>query len=430
MALRGLGRRGHIEFAAIAAVALLAASFVGRSHAQTPPPVSLRRGTNAWPWLFRAQSIDNKYQVYPVENTFPYAALYTPERLATLKAAGFDFIRIQTEPTPFLATAPEKRGKLIEQAIAAVRRVHAAGMSVVICPFPRDIIARYSAAAILNSEDNRRALGVLELQMAAALAKEDPKTTVFEILNEPPGGYGREDRDRWFNLQKSYVAAIRKVAPNLTLLATGDRGGGVDGLLRMDPRTIDDPRILYSFHYYDPMVFTHQGATGTSKTYRPYLNGLAYPPAKADEQASLTRIHDAIFKSIPNSAEAGKMWSEAETQVREYYETPQGRPKIDADFARVAAWAKSNHIAPTRIVLGEFGPLRQGASTASIVNWDRDVRMAAEHAGFAWCVFNYEPDAKPPAMSIQMLTGPDPNALDPTILTEGLGLNGSPVKQP
>jgi hypothetical protein len=409
---------------------LFASSILGYAAAQTPGPVSLHKGTNAWPWLYRAQSVDNSYQVYPTQDTFPYAPLYTPERLAALKSAGFDFVRIQLETTPFLTTAPEQRGKLIEQVIAAVRRLKAAGLKAIICPFPRDIVARYSAESILASEENRRSLGLIELQLAAALAKEDPEMTVFEILNEPPGGYHAEDRNRWFDLQRDYVKAIRRVAPNLTLLITGDRGGGAEGLLRTDPRTIDDPRILYSFHYYDPMVFTHQGVTGTSKKYRPYLSGFAYPPAKQDEQASLTRVHEAIFKAVPNPGEAGQIWRDAETQIREYYETPQGKAKVEADFAKVSSWAKRNHIAPSRIVLGEFGPVRHGMSTDSIVNWVRDVRTSAEQAGFAWCVFNYQPDAKPPAMSIEQMAGSDPNALDPGIIRDGLGLSATAPKQP
>ena len=383
---------------------------------------TLHKGANTWPWLYRAKSADDRHEVYATEDTFPYAPRYTAGRLASLKSAGFDFVRIQLEPTPFFTSGPSQRGKLIEQVVAAVRRARAAGLATVLCPFPRDILANYSAESVLSSPDKQKMLGEIELQLAAALAKEDPDFTVFEILNEPPGGYSGGGEDRWSSLQAAYVRAIRHVAPNLTLLVTGDQGGGIDGLLRLDVKAIDDPHILYSFHYYDPMVFTHQGATGTSKRYRPYLTGLTYPPMKQDEKASLARIHDNLFQHAANPADAASLWSEAEVQVRDYYEKPQGRARVDADFSRVTEWARSHHIAANRIVLGEFGVLRFGPSNDSVVNWDRDVRTAAEHAGFAWCVFNYEPDAELPAFSIQQLAGPDPNRLDRRIVTEGLGL--------
>ena len=72
-------------------------------------------------------------------------------------------------------------------------------------------------------------------------------------------------------------------------------------------RAFNDPNIFYSFHYYDPMVVTHQGANWGSKRYREFLSGIAYPPAQQDEKETLECIHDKIVASVsdPDQAKNG-----------------------------------------------------------------------------------------------------------------------------
>jgi endoglucanase len=77
----------------------------------------------------------------------------------------------------------------------------------------------------------------------------------FEILNEP----SMDDLYRWEGIQDRAVAMIRRVAPRHTIIATAAAWGHQDGLLAMEP--VRDENVIYTFHDYDPMWFTHQGAT-------------------------------------------------------------------------------------------------------------------------------------------------------------------------
>jgi len=237
-----------------------------------------------------------------------------------------------------------------------------------------------------------------------------------------PGGYGWRDDYDWLGFQTRLVKAVRAVAPDLPLVVTGDRGGGIDGLLRVDVAAIDDPAIIYSFHYYEPMIVTHQGAKWTSKAWRQYISNISYPPAPDEFQPSLNRVHDAIFSDRLDDATGQSVWSEAQAALRDYFQNDRGEATIKADFSRVADWAKAHHIPPERIVLGEFGALRPGAPYQSAVNYIHDVRKAAEDDGFGWAFFNYTPfDETKQAFSLLRMTGKSANEFDPGIVTTGLG---------
>ncbi len=390
-------------------------------HAQNP--ASLHKGVNAFPWLYRASSVDSKDQVYLLDHTFPYAGEYTHERLSKLKKMGFDFVRIPVEPNPFLTVNSSQREKLINQLLEAYDLANGAGLTTIIDFHPREAIPRWHAATILNSGDDWKLYRSVLVDVAVALAKENKGNVFLELMNEPPTGWGGSDGDLWQETQKDYVKAIRRLAPNLPLIVTGDRGGGIDGLLRLDPGKIDDPHILYSFHYYDPMIVTHQGATWTTKEYRKFLSGIPYPPSARDEKETLLRIRNNIFNGVSDHNQENAIWNEAEPQIRQYFETRQGKEQIDVDFGRVRDWAKSHKIPSSRILLGEFGIFRPGASEETTVHYLGDVRTAAEQDGFAWAFFNYEPKESLPAFSMLKLPAAAPANFDADIIVGALGLS-------
>src|ERR1035437_5937313 len=66
---------------------------------------------------------------------------------------------------------------------------------------------------------------------ATHYASTDPQQVYFEVLNEPH----IEDSYRWAGIQSKAVEGIRAVAPHHTIIATGNRWGGVAGLLEVEP---------------------------------------------------------------------------------------------------------------------------------------------------------------------------------------------------
>ena len=148
----------------------------------------------------------------------------------------------------------EPRGAQLE---AAIQRFHRAGLLVVVDIHNEDRAAELDPAW---QEAFVRFWGAL----AARLARFDPEWTILEIINEPV--FDRRE-EQWNTLNARLAGAIPS-APRHTIITSGPNWGGIDGLKKL--QLLPDKNVVYSFHCYDPFVFTHQGATWTWAGVRPF----------------------------------------------------------------------------------------------------------------------------------------------------------------
>src|SRR5690606_4565129 len=63
----------------------------------------------------------------------------------------------------------------------------------------------------------------------------------------------------WTKLAEAMVAAIRKHDERRTLIFGDVEWYGIGPLSRREP--LSDDNVIYAFHFYDPFIFTHQGAS-------------------------------------------------------------------------------------------------------------------------------------------------------------------------
>jgi hypothetical protein len=195
-------------------------------------------------------------------------------------------------------------------------------------------------------------------------------------------------------MQSELLRTARLVAPNLTLVATGACGGMIAGLEGLAP-AVDDPNILYTFHYYEPYVFSHQGAPWMSDEpmYR-YLNAVPWPASAGSRQKTLGAVTARMAADLVTPAAEKREIAATVTRVlNEYFQADPDRSFIARHFARVTAWADRHQVAHGRILLGEFGALRSdqryvAAEAADRARYIRDVREVCEAAGFPWAFWN------------------------------------------
>lgn len=185
----------------------------------------------------------------------------TDERLAAISKAGWDFVRITVDPGPFLYFEGEQRDRLDEYMIAFIRRVRAAGLDAVIDFHPIRNVPQFAGPEFVKGADTPLFRRYLELltRTARVLAKEDGDHLALELLNEPQTGWQRETRRLWQELLQAMHDAARKEAPDLLIILTGARGGSAIGLMELDPAPFRGSNVRYSFHFYLPYEFTHQG---------------------------------------------------------------------------------------------------------------------------------------------------------------------------
>jgi endoglucanase len=92
-------------------------------------------------------------------------------------------------------------------------------------------------------------------QIATHFIYTNPNNVLFEIYNEP---YDITS-NAWRLCAVGIVDSIRKILPQHSLIVGGNNWNNINALA--DLGVLQDTNIIYNFHYYEPTIFTHQGAT-------------------------------------------------------------------------------------------------------------------------------------------------------------------------
>ncbi len=93
---------------------------------------------------------------------------------------------------------------------------------------------------------------------------------LYEILNEPHG----ITTQAWGEIQKQVINAIR-ANDSRHIIVVG--GSGYNSYMELKNLPVySDQKLLYTFHFYDPFVFTHQGASWVAPSMEP-LSGVPFP---------------------------------------------------------------------------------------------------------------------------------------------------------
>jgi len=371
-AMTGCNRPSNHPLVPLALLSLSLLCSVSRLSAQTPdsqqkfPPQQasgsiaaqrlshLRHGINVSGWFAQVAGPKGYTREHFISHT-------TSHDLALIKAMGFDHVRLSINPQPMFregeadAIPTEYLGYLDE----AVQNILANGLAVILDIHPASEFKNRLAkddGFVEQFEDFWRAFA----QHYGAL---DPNFVFFEILNEPES----QDRYRWAGIQAKLAAAIREGTARSTIIATGARWSADDDLVFLEP--LRDADVIYSFHFYEPHIFTHQGANWAVDFWH-FAHGLAYP-------------------STPESAEKVAV-EEPEAANRLYvirygFERWNGA-RIEAEISQVADWARRYGVP---VICDEFGVYRKYADANSRTAWLTDVRTSLERHGMGWTMWDY-----------------------------------------
>lgn len=169
----------------------------------------------------------------------------------------------------------------------------------------------------------------LWLRIAERYKNTDPERVFFELRNEPHNMSAEE----WRWQANQIIKVIRETAPRHTLIVGFQDWNGRKALL--DSRPLEDTNIIYTFHYYDPFLFTHQGATWVGVGGIEDLKYLPFPAVK-----------DSKIKT-PDKAKG--QWTEG--LIRTYNEDSRAE-KMFKDLSAAKDWSIKNKVP---IFVGEFG---------------------------------------------------------------------------
>ena len=228
--------------------------------------------------------------------------------------------------------------------------------------------------ALWRNPENQRRFVALWREIARR-HRDEPALAGYDLLNEPVVE-GRAEQ--WEDLARQAAAAIREEDPRHALFierlnAVMRRGAAPDWTEsrngQMNFFLLEDTNVVYEFHFYKPLAFTHQGAA--------WVAGLkdvrtTYPGPFRDPWASAAQVADRSY--------------------------------LERELAPFIAFGREHDVP---LYLGEFGVAREGfLGGRNGEGWVRDVVEVARGAGLnltyhafhEWAFGLYRNDAgRPPA---------------------------------
>lgn len=278
-----------------------------------------------------------------------------------LHQLGFTYVRWPVDPRAFWngqspVTLDAARLALFKQK---VQEAEDSGLAVTVAAFPTSAFKQ----SVQSNPVAAQSFVDFWHAFAVGLKDLDPSMTFLEIMNEPEA----IDDAKWQDLQGRAISEIRQVLPQETLVASGGHVDEIGELLKLTPYS--DPNVVYTFHFYDPMVFTLQ-----SQKYAwgpiPKVKNLDYPSDTASVMPNVADLDD----------------EDAKKMVMSFGHDHWDKDRVDTFIKRAADWGLKNHV---RVICNEFGA-NVLAPKQGRTRWIADVAQSLKDNGIGWAMWDYE----------------------------------------
>jgi hypothetical protein len=215
--------------------------------------------------------------------------------------------------------------------------------------------------AMFDSPELLKVFTALWTQIARRY-KDAGEFLAFDLLNEVAEA---EYMDAWVELAQGTIRAIRSISPERDMIYGGAYHNSVHMLERLP--IMEDDHVIYNFHYYEPILFTHQFASW-NKINMDYMHQQEYP---------------ADYKDLRKFAAEHPQY---ERSLSRYMDMRCDREAVKRDLALAGAFKqKTGKMA----YCGEYG-VYEKASLASKLNWMRDVTEFLNQYRIGRALWNYQ----------------------------------------
>lgn len=296
------------------------------------------KGINLGGWLSQCRDHYNEEH---------YNSFITKKDIETIKSWGLDHVRlpldynvVQNEDGSFV----ESGFKHIDDCISWCKEF---GLKIVLdlhkcCGFIFDD-AEY--CSFFTDEKLQQMFKDLWMELTRRYGKEE--IVAFELLNEVTELRMAEP---WNRISTETIKMIHKIVPEKTIIIGGVYNSSIFGLSLL-PKPVDE-NVVYTFHCYDPMVFTHQNAGWVSQMPKGYH--IEYKLPVSELRSESLRLfgtdYDAQFEGLTDGVIDESFFEHDLTgalKIMEKYDIPLycGEYGVidQADRKSTLAWYKDIH---------------------------------------------------------------------------------------
>ncbi|MBO4311038.1 MAG: cellulase family glycosylhydrolase [Lachnospiraceae bacterium] len=213
-----------------------------------------------------------------------------------------------------------------------------------------------------DSEEFQNVFHSIWIEFAKRYGKESDILT-FELLNEVTK---KEYSDKWNEISETTVKNIRKFAPDIHIIIGGYYNNSLEAIKDLN-KPYDD-KIVYTFHAYEPLLFTHQGAywIATMDTSFRCNYDMPYSEYEKLSEKYLCQAY-ASFKSFDQNAHPDQNFFE----------------ELLAEAVRVAGERN------VPLYCGEYGVINL-ADKKEAAKWFSDFHAVMDKYNIGRCVWNFK----------------------------------------
>jgi len=316
------------------------------------------RGLNIGGWFSQVDCIEEKDpQGFP--GFYEHAKSFiTQKDLQFIKNSGFNHVRLPVDYFNFFKGENLELDKAAFELLdKAIEKILGTGLALIFdlhkCP-GHDFHQGTLGGAQPFFTDSKCRENAKKVWSVFAERYGDKNGILLEILNEPVA----PSSEIWNEVKDELFWHIRKAAPKAPIVVGSNKWNSPEKFSDLTP--LDDDNVLYSFHSYQPVIFTHQKAGWLPE---PYFHqnrswpGTYEPPQKRDVSVTLPLEDGAWDKN----------------RLRSTMEN--------------ALEFRAKHKVP--VACNEFGVYVQ-VERASQLNWIRDFTALLREADVGFSYWNYK----------------------------------------
>ena len=197
-------------------------------------------------------------------------------------------------------------------------------------------------------------------QLATRFGKYD--SVAFELLNEVTDP---KFSDTWNKAARTAIKRIRACGAQNLIIVGGYWNASIDSIY--DLEIPEDKNVAFTFHCYDPLLFTHQSAYWVKEMPEDFH--IAYPGKTAEYREKAQELGLAYmmdFKNIPTETITVDLFINR--------------------WARAVKYCEEHDLA---LYCGEYGVIDK-APPADTLRWFRDINEAFEHYNIGRAAWSYK----------------------------------------
>jgi endoglucanase len=217
-------------------------------------------------------------------------------------------------------------------------------------------------------------------------SKESPDNLLFELYNEPT----HMNPGIWKDAAYNIVTAIRKVDKKRTLIVGASNFNSIYELSRTE--RLADENIIYTVHFYEPFLFTHQGATWVG-----------------DQVATVGVTFPYNAQSFPTiNPKAKGTWGETNFYQ---YRTDGNEQSLMDKLLMVKKWAAKYDVP---VICGEYGAYNKYADLDSRCRYIKAMRKTLKKLSIPGIMWDY-------SGAFSIFNGPPSMATLPDCMKDAIG---------